>query len=255
MLEERYRLKSLGSALDILECFLHNGPELGVSEIAHLIGMSKSAVHKVLTNLVARGYVLQDQVRGRYQLGLKLWELGTAAVDQMPLRDIAVPYLRELTDATGETSHLAVYESGEVVYIEKVSTAHAVQAYTRIGGRAPAYCVATGKVLLAYQPREERDAVANGPLKRHTPRTVINGPQLLAELERIAAQGFAVNTGEWRIDVVGAAAPIEDKTHTVVAAIGMSGPSSRLTPERAQQEVPTVVRIAGAVSSRLGRKG
>lgn len=251
-MDDRYKLRSLNSTLDILECFVHSGPELGVSDLSRLVGMSKGAVHRVLSNLVERGYVVRDDARGRYQLGLRLWELGTASIGQFELRDIASPCLRRLTDMTGETTHLAVYESGEVVYIDKVATTHAVQAYSRIGGRAPAYCVATGKALLAHQPLEERNAVASGLLKQHTSGTIVDGDHLLGELSRIATQGYAINAGEWRSDVIGAAAPIFDRHGTAVAAVGISGPYFRLTVERAHEEAPRVIEAAESISRLLG---
>lgn len=248
--EGGYRRRSLNHVLDILEALHLYGPELGVTEIARAVGISKGAVHAILTNLEARGYVRRTASR-RFQLGIKLWELGFSAEKELGIRDAAGPHLLELTDRTGESTHLSVYDAGEVLYLDKVSTPHAVQAYTTVGGRAPAYCVATGKALLAFQGDEEIARVATG-LEAYTSKTIVDPATLTEALEEVRRRDYALNFGEWRPDVIGVAAPIRGFSGTVLAAVGVSGPLFRFPPERAEAAVPDVRAAARAISNVLG---
>ena len=135
------RLRSLNHVLGILEVLHTYGPDLGVTELARKVGMAKSAVHEVLVNLEARSYVTRSG-SGRYALGMKLAELGVAVQHQRGIIEAAAPHLDALASLSGESTHLSVYDDGGVVYLDKVTTPHAVQAYTTVGARAPAHCVA-----------------------------------------------------------------------------------------------------------------
>lgn len=245
-----HRLRSLNQVLDVLEALHRHGPELGVSELGRLLGTSKGAVHAVLSNLEARGYVRRTPGR-RYQLGIRLWELGFSVERTLGLRDTARPHLQQLTNSTGESTHLSVYDAGDAVYLDKVSTHHAVQAYTHIGGRAPAYCVATGKCLLAYQDDAEVQRVL-ADLHGFTEKTLTSPVEMAAQLQDIRLQGYATNSGEWRSDVVGVAAPVKGFTGHVLAAVGVSGPIFRFSLEKAHAAASEVMSAAAAISGGLG---
>ena len=246
------RLRSLNSSLDVLEALSEAGPNVGVSELSRTLGLSKATVHVILTNLCARGYVVKDPATARYGLGLKAWEVGTVAIGSLELPAIARPQLQALADRTGETSHLAVYARGEALYLDKVASLNPVQAYTRIGGRAPAHCVATGKALLAHQSPAEIDRLCGLGLHQFTPLTITTASRLRDELEAIRSTGVAINRGEWRQEVVGVAAVIRDHRGEVIAAVGLSGPSYRFSVERALALGPDVRMAADTVSSGLG---
>ena len=246
------RMRSLNSSLDVLEALGEAGTDLGVSELSRTMGVSKATVHMILANLCARGYAIKDPVTARYRLGLKPWELGMVAIDSLELPAIARPQLQRLSDRTGETSHLAVYSQGEALYLDKVVSLNPVQAYTRIGGRAPAYCVATGKALLAHQSPAEIERICELRLQRFTPLTITLASKLKQELAGIRSTGVAINRGEWRQEVVGVAAPIRDHRGDVVAAVGLSGPAYRFSVERAIALGIDVSASADAISASLG---
>jgi DNA-binding IclR family transcriptional regulator len=246
------RLRSLNSSLDVLEALGDVGTHLGVSELSRTLGVSKATVHMILANLCARGYAVRDPATARYRLGLKAWEIGTVAIDTLELPAIARPQLQRLSDRTGETSHLAVYAHGEALYLDKVASLNPVQAYTRVGGRAPAHCVATGKALLAHQTASEIERVCGLRLQRFTPLTITTASKLQEELAGIRSTGVAINRGEWRQEVVGVAAPIRDHRGEVVAAVGLSGPSYRFSVDRALALGPDVSAGADIVSAGLG---
>lgn len=223
----------------------------GVTELARHLGLTKSNTHRLLQTLVASGYVRNLEQGGRYELTLKLWELGAAIVDRLDLKTVATEYMERLCQVSGETVHLSVLEGSEVIYIAKIDSPHPVRAYSRVGGRAPAYCVATGKALLAYAPATLIDQISL-ELKPFTALTITTPNELRTDLEKMRQAGYAVNRGEWRDSVCGVAAPIWDATGQVCAAIGLSGPADRFKPRSLKQLAPTVVSVAQQISSRLG---
>ncbi len=178
----------------------------GVSELASQLLLNKSNVHRLLQALVHQGFARKNPDTGRYELTMKLWELGARIADRLDVRTEALPFMRELAQESLETVHLSILEGSEVLYIEKIDSPQPVRAYTTVGGRAPAQCVATGKALLAWAG-EPALAAVKSRLKPHTGKSLMRLGDLRRELEAIRAQGFAINRGEWREQVVGAAAP------------------------------------------------
>lgn len=223
----------------------------GVTDLARHLGLTKSNTHRLLQTLVASGYVRNLEQSGKYELTLKLWELGAAIVDRLDLRTVAIEYMERLCQVSSETVHLSVLEGSEVIYLAKVDSPHPVRAYSRVGGRAPAYCVATGKVLLAYAPATLIDQISL-ELKPFTALTITTPNELRTDLEKVRRTGYAVNRGEWRDSVCGVAAPIWNAAGQVCAAIGLSGPVDRFKARSLKQLSPTVVSVAQQISSRLG---
>lgn len=242
-------LQGVARALRLLSCFRMDQPELGVTDLSEALGLGKSNVHRILTTLMAYGFVRQT-ADGRYCLGVKTWEIGWVAIHASGLRQQALPLMQRLVAEVGETALLAVYDKGEVVYLEKVDGAAPIRAYSEVGGRAPAHCVATGKALLAFQPSAEIERLLAQGLPRFTARSEVEPAAVRANLARVRDQGYAMNQGEWRLEVGGVAAPVWDHTGTVRAAVGISGPCSRLGAERLAAIIPAV-RARAAELSRL----
>jgi IclR family transcriptional regulator, KDG regulon repressor len=147
--------------------------------------------------------------------------------------------------------HLSILDGGLVVYVDKIESAQPVRAYSVLGGHAPAYCVATGKILLAHQTQEFL-ARHLTELQPYTKATITDFAALKAELARAAANGYAVNRGEWRDSVGGVAAPIFDAFGSTAAAIGISGPLERLNVKRMKELAPAVQDAALKVSRAMG---
>lgn len=243
---------TLLKGLDVLEAIATRAEPCGVTELAQELGLVKSNVHRVLQTLAHRGYVRKDERSGRYACTLKIWELGATVVDRLDVRPAARPAVEALAARTSETVHLSVLDGNEVIYIDKVDSPHPVRAYSRIGGRAPAYCVATGKALLAHAPEA---LVSEISLKKYTARTITDPEALRKELRRVREAGYAINRGEWRGSVGGLAAPILDPQRGAVAAIGISGPVDRLSANRLRELAPLVVKAARETSRALGLHG
>jgi DNA-binding IclR family transcriptional regulator len=154
-----------------------------------------------------------------------------------------------LSSETDESVHLSVLDGLEVVYMDKIESAQAIRSYTTIGGRGPAWCVATGKAMLAASGRDAHDF---GKLKRFTPTTVIDPEKLNNEFAKIRSRGYAINRGEWREGVVGIAAAIVDGAGEIVAGIGISGPEARFKQKQLKSWSELVVKKALEVSRELG---
>lgn len=242
---------TLIKGLQLLEALAGRDRPAGVSELAAELGMGKSNVHRTLQALVETGYVVRDEARGTYFAALKIWEIGARVIAQLEVRRAASPAMQWLLEKSRETVHLSVLDGEEVVYIDKLDSPEPVRAYSEVGGRAPARCVATGKAMLAWRDPEASFAQAATPLVAHTPATLVDRVELRREMERIRAQGYAVNRGEWRESVWGVAAPIKDRGGRVLAAIGLSGPSSRIRPARIKALAATVIEAAARVSAGL----
>jgi DNA-binding IclR family transcriptional regulator len=141
-----------------------------------------------------------------------------------------------------------------VVYIDKIDSAQPVRAYSQIGKGAPAYCVATGKALLAFQG-EDAIARVSEKLEVHTSRTITDPEEFKREMARVRQLGYAINRGEWREGVCGVGAPIRDVSGQVVAAVGISGPESRMKSTFMREQAPIVIQTADLISKALGYPG
>ena len=242
---------TLLKGLALLEILARSGRAMGVSELAITLGMPKSGAHRLLQALVERHYVARDD-DARYAITVKLWELGSAALFGLDLRRHAEGVMEDLMQASGESVHLSVLDGYDVVYVHKVESPNPVRAYTQIGGRAAAHCVATGKALMAYRSAAWLQAAARN-LHRHTERTIHHPRRFLEAMQRVRRDGYAVNRGEWRLGVNGVAAGIFDSQGMAVASIGISGPDTRLRTARMRALAPAVCEAARILGDRLGR--
>jgi DNA-binding IclR family transcriptional regulator len=239
--------------IDILETFVRLGPELGVSDISRVLGLKKATTHRLLASLRRRGIVAQDLQSRRYRLGMKLWELGQLATSGVDWLERLKPFLQQLTDVTGETTHLAVLNDGQVLYVEKVESTRSLRMPSQVGRRLPAHCTGVGKALIAFLPEEVvRTLVARRGLPSFTPNTITDPDRLEAELATIRARGYSVDDEEIEEGLVCIGAPVRDHTSHVVAAVSIAGPSSRLRPETIERHAESVVRIAAEMSAALG---
>ncbi len=239
--------------LAALEALALSEEPRGVTELARELGVTKSNAHRLLQALVHRGFA-RNVEHGRYALTLKIWELGANVLARVDVKKAAAPFLQHLVDETGESVHLSVLVEGDVVYLDKIDSPHPVRAYSQIGKRAPAYAVATGKALLAFQPDDDLPRLI-GAMERFTAHTAADMDELRKELARVRHLGYAVNRGEWREGVCGLAAPIRDASGAVAASVGISGPASRLPPGVLRNHARVVIDVAASISRALGFSG
>lgn len=247
-------LRSVDNALSLLECFTADGGELGVTELSRTLGLGKSTVHRLLTTLCRRGYVVRSPQTDKYRLGLKAFEVGAHAIGVLGLRESAAPVLAELQAATRETVHLGVLDGWEVVYIDKIDSQQTLRMYSRVGRRAPLHCTALGKVLLASMPESKLARFLRRRLKAYTPATIVDPARLAANLATVRRDGCALDNEEFELGLRCAAAPIRDLSGDVVASVGIAGPAVRLSAERLGAMAARVRHAAAAISASLGFK-
>jgi len=249
-------LSTVRNAARLLKVFRSRETDLGVSELSRRLGLGKSTVHRMLTTLVAEGLVEQDPRTGGYRLGIVMFELGQAVRVHMDLHAAVGPVLTELRTQTGESSQVGVLDGHEVVYVDRMESAHSLRLFTDTGRRVPVHCTSSGKVLLAYLPEARRQAVLReAPLNAMTPHTITSRDLLVAELERVRRRGWSEAVNEREIGIASIAAPIRDASGEVVAAISIGVPLARCTVMALRRLAPVIMEAAEAASRRLGWSG
>lgn len=247
-------IRTLERALSILELLGSADSGMTLSAIAQKIDLPVGTTHRMLKALTAHGYVEQDLRTKWYELGLKVLELrGSMITDAVRMATDVRPYLQSLAAETGLRCHLAIYRGGKVIYIDRVDPASSDGiAYVPLGLQAPAYATGLGKVLLAYAPAEEVEALlASNGRQKFTSHTITDPDELRAELNLTRQRGFAIDHGEsseFR-SCIGAA--IFDYQARAIAAISIAGKFDEVT-ERSAELGPTVIATARAISEHYG---
>src|SRR6478609_4603462 len=205
--------QSLERGLAILSSFQSAQPLLGVSDLSREVGLSRSTTHRYVATLTALGYLQQDAETRKYRLGPRVLDLGFSAINSMELRHVSAPHLQLLSDAIGHTVNMAVLDGADIVYIERCTSSRAerreIDLNLHIGSRLPAYCTSMGKVLLAFLPAPELDALLDEiELTRRGPNTITARRRLLEELEQVRRRGLAVNNEELASGLRSIAAPV-----------------------------------------------
>ncbi len=250
-----YPIKVLNKSLSILETLLQHNSPMSMTEISEKLGLYPSTIHRILDTLKHWGYVEQESNNQKYQLGLKLLELGMAKLHQMDLAREASPYLKELVNKCNETVHLGVLEEEEVLYLAKEESSQTIRMCSYVGKRAPVHCTALGKVILAYLPEgEKKKILGKRELPRLTEKTITDKEELEKELNRIKKQSFALDRGENEKDVRCIAAPIRNFQGKIIAAVSISGPAFRIDVNTRNNQKEALLEISKKISKRLGYK-
>lgn len=243
---------SLPKGLAMLELLSSENAPMGVTALARQMDMPKSGVHRLLQVMRTLGWVRQTAA-GEYECTLKIWELGQRVANRVDLRGAAAAAMRELAAQTRETILLSILDGTDVLYLDVIDSPQPVRAHTKPGDRAPAFCMATGKAMLAYASPSVIDTIVES-FEVFTPLTITTREQLEKELERVRQKGFAFNRGEWGGGVRGIAAPIFNSAGEPIAAISVGAPGERM-PETVMRSVaPVVIEAARAISRELGHR-
>lgn len=249
-------IQSLQRGLSILEMIARNGAGVTMAEVSRKIGLHPSTTFHLLRTLTALGYLVQEGTSREYRLGSKIFQLAASAWTEVQLLRISAPLLTEMAQQTGETSHLAIFDNGEVIVINKIDGGGPVRLSDRVGYPRPAHATAIGKVLLAHLSEVEQKAfLAKHELRSCTPRTITAVPVLEQELARVRDQGYAFDDEEFAQGIRCLAAPVRNFTGDVVAAIGISGPVWRVSLDRVAQLTEFVKTMGHRLSRELGYGG
>ena len=229
-----YAVESVINAARIL-LMLRSASELHVGAVAEELGVARSTAHRLLTTLQSQGLLFQPGARRAYAPGPALVELGARVVGAMDLREQARPVLEQLTQETGETTHLLILRGDEVVFVDGVEGRHAIRAATRVGAFELAHVSAAGKVLLAeLSPEELHRRYPDEKLHGGTDGALATRSALEAELSRTREQGYAVNHSESEVGLCAVSAPIRDVSGTAIGAVSVSGPAGRVADHVAE---------------------
>ncbi|MEU8140029.1 IclR family transcriptional regulator [Streptodolium elevatio] len=252
---DRNQSASLRRALLVLEYVRDQAggaPSLTLTHIAEALDLSKSTVLRLATPLLDTQLLARDRESGHFRLGPGALALGQAYLASLDLRSVASDEAYRLMREWGGTVHLCVPDAPHVVYIDKVENETQVRMASRIGSRAPMYCTAVGKAMLAWLPEDVVSLVIGAGLPPITTRTLTGPEALRGELARIRARGYSVDDRENEPEVRCVAAPIFDHDNAVTGALSVSGLTSRITAARVRELGPSVAAAAQRVSKVLG---
>lgn len=245
--------RTLSRGLDILELLAKAPHSMGVTELAESLELDKSTVHRLLTTLTKRGYARQDTRLRRYTLGAQALVLHDAFQAQIGVQQLCRPLLREMTDITGETSHLAILSGANIVFLDWICTPEVMGVRTVVGRSEPIHCTALGKALLAALPEEERKKLLQDiRLTAYTDKTPVTLAAVEKDLQASIIRGWTLDNEEFLLGVRCLAAVVLDSTGYPVAALGISGPATRLTMPKCRKFGPQIGIIARRASNLLG---
>ena len=251
--ESREQVTSVERALSILELLASRNLGLSTSQISRAARVPKSSTSYLLRTLVGRGYVRRDVETGQHTLGIRVLSLGGQAVQGMALRELAMPQLRQIVEATRLGAHLAILDHGDAVYIERIESPGFIKMDIWSGQRVAPPATAVGKALICHLSREEvQEIVALHPLSPVSARTIVTLPHLLEDLAAIRRRGYAIDDEEHAVGVRCAAAPVFSASGEVVAAIGVSGTVSQLNDDYLPSVGKIVQTSALKLSAQLG---
>jgi DNA-binding IclR family transcriptional regulator len=247
-----YNITALQRGLRLLQLFSESPHGLTAKQVAGRSRLPVSTVHRFLVNLEGAGF-LNCSGDGVYHLGIACFAIGQAALGQLDIRRVSLPYLQELNRQTRETIHLTVRHGLSAVYVEKLDSPEQLRIHSRIGAAVPLYCTAVGKIMLAYMPDDEREKVLPQlGLKRLTPNTVGNLQELDAELYRVRKNGYACDLEEHELHIRCVAAPIWDHAGGVNASLSITAPAVRMAVTRLRQLAPLIQTAGLQISRELG---
>ena len=248
--ERKQATGSVLKALDVIEALAGARRPISLTKLTQLLELPAPTIHRLLRTLELRGYV--ERVDRDYRLTLKLFEIGSVVLSSIDVVAEARPSCQRLSDALANTVHVAIRSGNSAVYVMKVDHSRSLRLISHLGMHIPLHCTALGKVLLAAVPEPERSSLLGQlALDRWTDQTITTRARLEQELDEVAERGWAADLEEFQYGLVCVAAPIVDRTGTVIAAISVSGPTI------ADGDVPAALAVhvqaaAREVSAKVG---
>lgn len=253
--ESKQQPESVAAVLKVFAILqaLSEQKETGVSELSVRLAMPKATVYRFLQTMLTLGFVQQEPDSERYRLTMKVFELGSKALSQTDLVEVAKDQMQLLSDATGETVHLGALIDSEIIYLSKVDSRHMLGMYSRVGRRAPLHCTAIGKVLLAWEKAERRDRILKGvDFKKFREKTITTMDAYLAELTRTREQGFGEDREEFDDHIRCIGVPIFDRLGQPIAGLSVSFPTFRFNEADAPKYIHMLKEASRTISASMG---
>ena len=240
-------------ALAMLEAVAQEPEGLSNAEISRKLQIPKSSASYILRTLETQGYLNRDGSNGKYRVGLKILSLSRGALSGIDVREVALPIMRHLVEKTNLTCHLAILDGPEAVYIEKVEPTGFIRMDTWVGRRMRVHATSVGKALVAYIPQERLGKIlADRAMEKRTPKTITTLPRLLKDLERVRAQGYAVDDEENNMGARCVGAPVFNQSGAIEASIGLSGTTNQVNAQTMPRILEALKDAARHVSMQLG---
>ncbi|MFW6022555.1 MAG: IclR family transcriptional regulator [Halanaerobiaceae bacterium] len=248
-------VKSVVKAFKIFEELVENNTPMTLSSVSNSLDINISTVHRLINTLVKLGYVEQNK-EGLYKIGINAYNIADIIANDFDLKKIVHPYLKKIVNACNETCNLVALENHHVVYLDQIESTNMVRMFAREGSRGAAYCTGSGKALLAnLDDKTLENYLDKVELKKFTENTITDKVILKKELQKIKAQGYALDLEEKERGVRCVAAPLFNKDKKLVAAISVSGPCARITEEYLYDTlIPLVLNTAAKVNKELNNK-
>jgi DNA-binding IclR family transcriptional regulator len=246
------KINSIERCLKVIDTLSHHPAGLKLTQISDYLGLHPSSVHHMVSTLLPHDYITQDPDTKKYSLGFRFLEISRKILDNLDIRKVAHRHLEVLRQESREAVHLAMLREEKVVYIDKLDTPSGLSLATYVGFATEPHAAAGGKVLLAGLKDEAVKGIyKNKSLKRYGKNTITRLPALMAELDKIRKQGYAVDNEEYYEGVRCVAAPVRSGGQ-VVASISLTGSIFTMTQDRIEKELAArVVKTANLVSGEL----
>ena len=245
-------IKSIDKALVILE-EIKNNKQASLAEISKNLKINKTTAYHILCSLEQAKYIRKNNGTYKYELGIKLMELGFAFSEQLDFTKEAMPYLQYLVDKYSETVHLAVMDEDQVFYVDKIEGTKSINIRSNKGKKLPLHCTGVGKVLLAFQPEATiKRIIDEQNLTRYTDNTIVNPQELNYELSKIRNSGYAIDDEEIETGLLCVAGPIFNYTGQVVSAISISAPKIRINTQTLKVYIHEIRQACDKISAALG---
>lgn len=243
--------QAVGRAICLLKSFTRRQPEMSLSDLCDIAGLTKTTAHRLLTALDREGLVARSPSTNLYRLGPALIVMGSRAMLGNDLRTVVKPELKALADQTGETATLEVLADDRVLILCEFYGKHLVSVAAEVGTSWPLHATSTGKILLAALPAERRSQLLKPPLEAFTPSTITDPERLNDQLEQALSRGYAIAVEELEVGAAAVAVAIRDPLGEVVGAISIGGPSSRLGQRRLGTIGKELQKVAEGLTDRL----
>ena len=246
--------QTLLKGLEVLECVAASEDSISAITVAERTGISRPTAYRLLITLEEKGYVIRDS-SSTFKIGSSIMKLCKNELDKHELTEIARPTLKKLCEAIGETSILSILLGADVINVARVESPKTIKIESKVGSITPAYCTATGKVILAFsEPAKRNELISKMSFTQRTKNTITNPIELQNHLKQVKAQGYAIDNHEYDDEMKCISAPIFDMNGKVIAAIGFSGVAFRVEKLQEEKIIRQVMNAADEISSKLGYK-
>jgi len=247
------RLGTVLKALELLDYFTQRRPQIGLSDLHRLAGLNKATCFRLMSELAEAGLVEQIGSTREYRIGPAVLRLAALREAHVPTREAAMPILRRMAEATGETAHLSHRVGDKLVTLAfAYASTHATRVMMEDADVLPWHATSSGHAVLAFLPAEDRDAILARPLPQVTPQTETDPARLTEQIAQVARNGFAETAGTFERDVKSIAVPLFGPGMQLVGALGIVAPTSRITPDLHQTMLRETIRAADDIIALWG---